>query len=241
MMHALGWAAWKTYLGRPEESELRRCAFNMLGLGLFEANHLEDALSVQEAELAMRLRSGASEEMILGLQSNIADTYKHLGDHEKALSMDRDVYFGNVKLYGEEHEQTIRMALNYGTLLGQLNRFEEAKLLLRKFIPAARRVLGENHGRTLKIRWAYADALFGDPSATLDDLREAVATLEETERTARRVFGNSHPTVLDIGEDLKSSREALARLGEDSDKAAIMAIAFVAALAFFVGRRYLRR
>ena len=87
----------------------------------------------------------------------------------------------------------------------------------------------------------YATALYMDPCATLDDLREAVATLEETERTARRVFGNSHPTVLDIGEDLKSSREALARLGEDSDKAAIMAIAFVAALAFFVGRRYLRR
>jgi len=155
--------------------------------------------------------------------------------------MDRDVYFGHVKLYGEEHEQTIRVALNYGTLLGQLNRFEEAKLLLRKFIPAARRVLGENHGRTLKIRWAYADALFGDPSATLDDLREAVTTLEETERTARRVFGNSHPTVLDIGEDLKASREALARLGEDSDKAVMMALAFVAALAFLAGRRYLRR
>ena len=132
-------------------------------------------------------------------------------------------------------------AKNLAATLLDLKCYEEAKLVLRKAIPAARRVLGENHGRTLKIRWAYADALFGDPSATLDDLREAVATLEETERTARRVFGNSHPTVLDVGEDLKASREALARLGEDSDKAAIMAIAFVAALAFFVGRRYLRR
>jgi len=46
---------------------------------------------------------------------------------------------------------------------------------------------------------------------------------------------------LDIGEDLKSSREALARLGEDSDKAVMMALAFVAAVAFLAGRRYLRR
>ena len=208
-MHALGWAAWKTYLGRPEESELRGCAFNMLGLGLFEANHLEDALSVQEAELAMRLRSGASEEMILGLQSNIADTYKHLGDHEKALSMDRDVYFGNVKLYGEEHEQTIRVALNYGTLLGQLNRFEEAKLLLRKFIPAARRVLGENNETTFRTRKCYARALFEDPAATLDDVREAVTTLDDVARISRRVMGVANPITRGIEYDIREARAAL--------------------------------
>ena len=72
-------------------------------------------------------------------------------------------------------------------------------------------------------------------------LAEIVERTQETERTARRVFGNSHPTVLDIGKDLKASREALARLGEDSDKAVMMALAFVAALAFLAGRRYLRR
>ena len=32
-------------------------------------------------------------------------------------------------------------------------------------------------------------ALYQDPRATLDDLREAVTTLEDTERIARRVFG----------------------------------------------------
>jgi len=35
-------------------------------------------------------------------------------------------------------------------------------------------------------------------ATTLDDLREGVTTLEETERTARRVFGGAHPLVLDI-------------------------------------------
>ena len=34
-------------------------------------------------------------------------------------------------------------------------------------------------------------ALYMDPSATLDDLREAVTTLEEMERTARRVLGGA--------------------------------------------------
>ncbi len=68
-----------------------------------------------------------------------------------------------------------------------------------------------------------------------------VTTFTETERTARRALGNAHPIVLRMETDLRDSREALANLGEDSDKAAFAALAFVAAVAFLVGRRYLRR
>merc|ERR1711938_441606 len=48
---ALGWACWKTYLGRPEVDELRRMGMEQLGNGLSRAEHYEDALSVMEAEL----------------------------------------------------------------------------------------------------------------------------------------------------------------------------------------------
>ena len=60
-------------------------------------------------------------------------------------------------------------------------------------MPVARRVLGENDEAMLRMRWCYAEALYKDPAATLDDLRDAVTTLEETERIARRVFGGAHP------------------------------------------------
>ena len=43
------------------------------------------------------------------------------------------------------------------------------------------------------MREYYAEVLYMDAGATLDDLREAVTTLEETERTARRVLGGAHP------------------------------------------------
>ena len=46
-------------------------------------------------------------------------------------------------------------------------------------------------------------------SATLDDLREAVTTLENTERIARRVFGGAHPLTTTIEGNLKDSRVAL--------------------------------
>ena len=59
------------------------------------------------------------------------------------------------------------------------------------------------------MRCNYARALFRDPSATLDDLREAVTTLEDTARIARRVLGGAHPDVLGIEESLRKARASL--------------------------------
>ena len=59
------------------------------------------------------------------------------------------------------------------------------------------------------MRKVYAIALYRDPGATLDDLREAVTTLEETERAARRVLGGAHPTTAGTGEVLQEARAAL--------------------------------
>ena len=54
-----------------------------------------------------------------------------------------------------------------------------------------------------------AEALYRDDGATLDDLSEAVMTLEDAERIARRVFGGTHPIVETIGRHLRNAREAL--------------------------------
>ena len=99
-------------------------------------------------------------------------------------------------------------ANNYASSLWQLRRFEEAKSLLGKTVPVARRILGEADRLTLKMRWCYAEALYGDPGATLDDLSEAVTTLEDAERTARRVFGLANPLTMGIEHELQKSRAA---------------------------------
>ena len=123
--------------------------------------------------------------------------------------MERDVYSGSLRRFGEEHKYTLLAANNYANTLLELNGFEEAKTLTRKTIPLARRILGEGATLTLRTRWNYARALYEDPAATLDDLREAVTTLEEIERTARRVFGGAHPLTSAIKQDLQTSRELL--------------------------------
>ena len=81
--------------------------------------------------------------------------------------------------------------------------------MMRKTVPVARRVLGEGARITLTMRKIFAEAIYFDAGATLDDLREAVATLEESERTARRVLGGAHPLVLALEGSMRLSREAL--------------------------------
>jgi hypothetical protein len=207
---ALGWACWKTYLGRPETDWARMIAMVLLGNGLFAAGQMTNALLVQEAELSMRRRIGSSEYNILASQNNLAGTYEALGRFEDNLRMRRDVYLGFLKLDGEESIETITATSNYAATLVELERFEETKVLLRKMIPVARRVLGENAQATLLMRGFYAQSLCGDANATLDDVYEAVNSLEETTRTARRVFGGAHPLTVEIEDDLRGARGALA-------------------------------
>ena len=81
---------------------------------------------------------------------------------------------------------------------------------MRKIIPVARHALRENDDLIVKMRKIYGEALYHDDSATLDDLREAVTTLEDVGRVARRVFGGAHPMTVDIGRTLQNARAALA-------------------------------
>ena len=177
-----------------------------LGNGLAEAGHHADELIVGEAELALERRMGASEEHMLVTQGNLAMTYRNLGRFEEANRMERAVYSGYLKLNGEQDSYTLQAANNYAGSLLALQRCEEARSLLRRTIPVARRVFGENNELTLKMRWIYGQSFYRDEGATLDHLREAVTTLEDLERTARRVLGSAHPVTAAIERNLQKAR-----------------------------------
>ena len=60
-------------------------------------------------------------------------------------------------------------------------------------------------------------ALYKDPAATLDDLHEAVTTLEDMTQTARRVLGGAHPLTKGVVRSLQEARLVLwARDNESS-------------------------
>ena len=133
---ALSWACWKTYVGRPETDVALQLAMSVLGNGLFATgNHKQEGLRVQEAELCLLRRVGASEARMLVVQTNLSNTYYLLGRREEASQMDRDIYSARLKLNGEEHESTLLAANNYASSLKGLQRFEEAKSLLRRTYP----------------------------------------------------------------------------------------------------------
>jgi len=215
---ALGWACWKTYLGLPEENENRILAMQQLANGLSDAGRHEDALVVKEAELSMLRRVGATEAHILATKANLANTYLFLDRLEEALRMQEEVLLGYWDLNGNEHEESLTAAINYAVslmLLQHKQHIEEAKVLLRDTVPVARRVLGDEHGVTLKMRAIYAKSLYyGDGWSPLGDLRESVDTLVDVTGKARRVFGAAHPITERIEDDLRKAREALAEAEE---------------------------
>ena len=73
---------------------------------------------------------------------------------------------------------------------------------------AKRASLGWGLWKSYRVRGGDAARVL-DSAATLDDLREAVVTLEDVAPTARRVLGGTHPTTMDIETCLRNARAAL--------------------------------
>ena len=147
---------------------------------------------------------------MLSGQTNLAGTYHYLGRAEDALRVMEDAYLGRLKLNGEEDERTLLAANNHASYLLGLERFEEARSLLRKTITVAPRVLGENHELTLSMMWIYANTLSMNESATVADLSEAVTTLESAAMSYKRVLGQGHPETPKVQKALQSARAKLA-------------------------------
>ena len=91
----------------------------------------------------------------------------------------------------------------------RLKRFEEARSLLRKNLPVLRRVARDSSEVSIRMRALYAQSLYHDAAATLDDLREAATTLEDTVQIARRVFGGAHPTTEEMEVAVRDARTIL--------------------------------
>ena len=85
--------------------------------------------------------------------------------------------------------------MNYACTLRDLDRQTDAIFLMRKLIPVGRRVLGEGHEQTIRMRLVYAMCLSDDDAAPRDDLVEAKTELEELLRTAQRIYGPANPLV----------------------------------------------
>ena len=94
--------------------------------------------------------------------------------------------------------------------LHSLEHHTEAKRILLKVIPNARRTLGAEHDLTLNLREIYGNFLYQDPSASRGDVVDAIEIFEDVQRRARRVFGPDHPHWEGLPHALTTARKKLA-------------------------------
>ena len=206
---ALGWACWKTYLGRPEPDHLRYSAMTILGVGQNAVNRHEEQLEIIEAQVAAEELMDQEEEDILVTQSNLALCYEGLGRREEAIRLHHQVYADSVSL-GLASSTTLEYALSLCATVVYAGRYTEAKSLLCKLLPEARRDLGVEDDTYIRLRATYGQALLECDEASRDDVVEALAIFEDLASTIRRIYGTAHPFMPRIQADIEEARKKLA-------------------------------
>ena len=203
---ALGWACWKTYLGRPGTCWTPIDAMTLLGLGLAAAHRHEEHLVVVEAQLAIARRAEAVEQAILNIKDNVANCYRSLGRQDEALAIRRAVYARSVALSLPPALLYLRV-LNLSSSLQHSRRHAEAKAFLLEQVPKARRALGEVHELYLKLCLTHGQAICFEGSR--EDVVEGTTLLEELSSTTRRIYGPAHPFAETVQRAFVASKQAL--------------------------------
>ena len=125
------------------------------------------------------------------------------------------VHRGTLKLRGAADSDTLVDATRLADALLLEGCYREARSFSAQQSRVARRVLGSENQDTLTLRRHYAVSLYNDDVSRLN---EALAILEDSHQTARRVFGDDHPFTRSIQHKLSEAREC--RAADDAADAA---------------------
>jgi hypothetical protein len=181
--HALAWACWKTYVGRPEKDQVRMSAVSTLGESLRENGQYGDARVCWETLVAVCRATNASDGLLLQAMVRLYSCYEKLLLVDEVLDMQREVYRLLVRLEGSCSENTLDVAIALSTRLMEQNRYHEAKKFLCEAVEGSEKFLGRDHVTTIQIKLNYARALWGyhlyGYDGYRDDLRKAIEILED--------------------------------------------------------------
>ena len=225
---ALGWAGWKTYLGRETTDEQRCNAISLLGAGLRAAVpkgsakrvvYCKEALGVFEAQLAeletfiqtqrIALSCQELERTRIGIMTNIASCYADLGLDEKSLSTKRDIY-ARAEACNFPLENLVQLATNLANSLIASSHLAEAKIFLRQIIRTGLDAFGPNHQGVLNLQGRLGHACL-QSAASRDDLVEAEKVLADVYAKERRICGPNHPQTRHTQKVLVSAQVAVAK------------------------------
>ena len=215
---ALGWACWKTYVGRPEGDVIRGYAMGQLANGLGSAQRHVERLEVYKAHVEMHQRFAPDDTIgLIGIKSYLAGALDCLKRFDDALILYRELMDHADKHMKPESDYSLRMATNFGRALmrcaatqpGKKHLFSEARSLLRDRMPLAERSTGLESRITLQFCCVYANATILDIDCPIETILEVKSLVERRLPTMRRVLGASHPMTEDTEGMLRRARKVV--------------------------------
>ena len=125
------------------------------------------------------------------LQQTLGDTYREIGLHEPAMTLQQAALQTRREELGDDHPETLSSIHDLGALLQAMGRTDEAQPLVRAALDRGRRVLGDDHPLTMTL---IADLAFllTESAHYEDTLPYARESLEGR----RRVLGDEDPQTL---------------------------------------------
>ncbi len=153
----------------------------------------EEAL-IRRALEGFKLVGAADEEDLLTMRSNLAMALSRQGRSEEAVELLREVLEERLRIFGEEHPGTPGARVNLGMALSSDD--PDAERLLSEGLAGARRMLGDQHIKTL-----LACLELGRLLEVIDKAR-AEPYFRDFYLGSRRALGETHPTFLSAAHEL---------------------------------------
>jgi tetratricopeptide (TPR) repeat protein len=144
--------------------------------------------------------------------SNLAIGFRTIGRVEEAVDLCEKTLESRVRVFGEEHEDTLGTRSNLANFYREIGRTEEAVDLDEKTLKARVRLLGEEHEDTFATRNNLAIGY-----RMLGRTEEAVSLHRETLSLMERLLGAEHPLTLSTRTGLANGYISLGRMEEAAD------------------------
>ena len=195
---ALGWRCWRTYAMLPRGDTRRFIAMGILGRALIECKRSKEALSLFQTSLAdCRLYFKSYPPTMLHTRQSIARCYNELGQHTKALKVQRDILEKQLTLEGA----FISVAFLAHTLVA-LGKYAEVRDLAFDMIPKTPQ--GSKYAELdIQLKLSYANATWKDPELSTEARFNATKFMALAYKQSRRVLGPLHPQTRRVRESFK--------------------------------------
>jgi non-specific serine/threonine protein kinase/serine/threonine-protein kinase len=185
-------------------------AINDLAIAYAKADRLEDALVLQEEELARSRKAlGPDNPGLLPSMNNLAWVYRELGRIDDALQVYERVLTQCRSTLGDDHLDTLTYMNNLAVTYRLAGRAADALPLDEAIVARSKIARGPDHPQTLIYMYNLSEAYH-----SVGRMDDALALAKEELERSRRVLGAPHPSTLMSMTNVASLYRELGRANE---------------------------